>query len=174
MPSRRKTLQAMATTALASTAVTLPVLGQQNGEHRHETPLSAKIPPYQAKVFTAAELALLATLTEIIIPATDTPGAAQAGVALLLDGSCSRNAALAAVWKKALGWFAAQGQDHAATVARIAGERGTEGARYFKLLKDTTIDHYYATREGLQQELGWNANTYLSEFKGCTHPEHQA
>ena len=39
---------------------------------------------------------------------------------------------------------------------------------------DSTIDHYYATREGLQQELGWNANTYLTEFKGCTHEEHKA
>ena len=39
---------------------------------------------------------------------------------------------------------------------------------------DSTIDHYYATREGLQQELGWNANTYLTEFQGCTHEEHKA
>jgi hypothetical protein len=165
MPSRRKTLQAIATTAVA-----LPVLGQ----HQHDAPLSAKIPPYQAKVFSAEELKLLAALTDIIIPATGTPGAAQAGVPLLLDGSCSRNETLKNSWKKALPWFAAQGADHAATIARIASEKGTEGARYFKLLKDATIDHYYATREGLQQELGWNANTYLTEFKGCTHKEHQA
>jgi hypothetical protein len=165
MPSRRKTLQAMATTAVA-----LPILGQ----HQHDAPLSAKIPPYQAKIFSKEQLDLLAKLADIIIPATDTPGAAQAGVALLIDGSCSRNEALANAWKKALAWFAGQGSDHAATIARIAKEQGTEGARYFKLLKDTTIDHYYATREGLHQELGWDANTYLAEFKGCTHPEHQA
>jgi hypothetical protein len=165
MPSRRKTIQAFATTALA-----LPIVGQ----HQHEAPLSAKIPPYQPKIFSAAELRLLGQLTDIIIPTTDTPGASQAGVPLLIDGSCSRNEALSAAWKKALGWFAQQGDNHAALIARIATEKGTEGARYFKLLKDTTIDHYYATREGLQQELGWNANTYLAEFKGCTHPEHQS
>jgi hypothetical protein len=169
VPSRRKTIQAIATTAVA-----LPILGQNQGQHQHETTLSAKIPPYTAKVFSPAQLKLLAELTEIIIPATDTPGAAQAGVPLLLDGSCSRNAALAANWQKALAWFEAQGPDKQAWVARIAAETGTDGARYFKLLKDATIDHYYASREGLQQELGWNANTYLTEFKGCTHKEHQA
>lgn len=165
MPSRRKTLQAIATSAVA-----LPVLGQ----HQHDAPLSAKIPPYQAKVFSPEELKLLATLMDIIIPATDTPGAAQAGAPLLLDGSCSRNEPLKNSWQKALAWFAAQSGDPATTIARIASENATEGARYFKLLKDSTIDHYYATQAGLQQELGWNANTYLAEFKGCTHPEHQA
>ena len=60
-----------------------------------------------------------------------------------------------------------------ALLERLNRESGTEGARWFRLLKDTTIDQYYGTREGLQKELGWDANTYLPEFKGCTHPEHQ-
>lgn len=165
MPDRRKTLQ-----TLAATAVALPILGQ----HQHEASTTGKLPPYQAKIFSADDLALMAALTGIIIPATDTPGAAEAGVPLLIDGSASRNEGLAQAWKNALAWFRTQGSDHAATIARIAKEQGTEGARVFKLLKDTTIDHYYATQIGLQKELGWNANTYLAEFKGCTHPEHQA
>jgi hypothetical protein len=41
------------------------------------------------------------------------------------------------------------------------------------MMKDMTIDRYYSSREGLSQELGWHGNTYLTEFKGCTHPEHQ-
>lgn len=165
MSSRRTTLR-----ALAAGSVALPILGQHQD---HAAPLSA-IPPYQAKVFSADDLALLATLTTIIIPATDTPGAAQAGVPLLIDGSASRNEGLANAWKKALAWFRTQGADHAATVARISTEQRTEGASIFKLLKDSTIDHYYATQIGLQKELGWNANTYLAEFKGCTHKEHQS
>jgi hypothetical protein len=165
MPGRRKTLQ-----TLAAGAVTLPILGQ----HEHSAPpLSAKIPPYQAKVFSLEDLRLMSALTDIIIPPTDTPGAAAAGVSLLIDGSASRNPALGKAWKEALAWFRSQGEDHAATIARTSREQGTEGARHFKLLKDTTIDHYYATRAGLQQELGWNANTYLAEFQGCTHKEHQ-
>jgi len=169
MPGRRKTLR-----TLAAGAVTLPILGQATHQHQHGTPLSTKVPPYQAKVFNAADLALFATLTSIIIPKTDTPGAAEAGVPLLIDGSCSRNATLAASWQATLAWFRTQGPDAETTIARIAQEKDTAGARHFKLLKDQTIDHYYATQAGLQQELGWNANTYLTEFSGCTHPEHKA
>lgn len=165
MRNRRSTLK-----TLAGGSALLPILGQ----HQHAPSPSGKLPPYTAKVFTTAELSLLARLTEIIIPKTDTPGAAEAGVPLLMDGTAGRNAGFAANWKKALAWFAAQPGDPAALIARISAEKGTEGARWFKLLKDSTVDHYYATREGLQQELGWNANTYLAEWKGCTHPEHQA
>ena len=165
MPNRRTALQ-----TLAASAATLPILGQEKHDHSSTT----KTPAYQAKIFSADDLALMAVLTDIIIPVTDTPGAAQAGVPLLIDGSAGRNEGLATAWRKALAWFRTQGSDHTATVARIAKEQGTEGAGVFKLLKDSTIDHYYATRIGLQQELGWNANTYLTEFKGCTHEEHQA
>ena len=42
-----------------------------------------------------------------------------------------------------------------------------------RLLKGATVDAYYSTREGLNTELGWNGNTFLTEFKGCTHKEHQ-
>ena len=165
MRNRRSTLK-----TLAGGSALLPVLGQ----HQHEASSGGKLPPYTAKVFSAAELALLGELTGIIIPRTDTPGAADAGVPLLMDGTASRNTGFAAAWKKALGWLAAQSDKGEALVKRISQEKGTEGARVFKLLKDSTIDHYYATQAGLQKELGWNANTYLSEFKGCTHPEHQA
>ena len=41
------------------------------------------------------------------------------------------------------------------------------------MIKAMTIDGYYSTREGLEQELGWHGNTYLTSFPGCTHPEHQ-
>ena len=69
---------------IAQAAVALPVLGQV--QHEHEMPLSAKIPPYVAKVFSPEELRLLGQLADVIIPTTDTPGAAQAGVPLLIDG----------------------------------------------------------------------------------------
>ena len=49
----------------------------------------------------------------------------------------------------------------------------SDAGRFFRLLKDLTIDGYYSSRAGLVEELGWHGNTFLSEFKGCTHPEHQ-
>jgi hypothetical protein len=45
---------------------------------------------------------------------------------------------------------------------------------FVRMIKGMTIDGYYTSQEGLVQELGWHGNTFLTEFKGCTHPEHQA
>jgi hypothetical protein len=50
----------------------------------------------------------------------------------------------------------------------------SDGARFFFLLKDMTLDAYYASREGLVVELGYQGNTHLTRFEGCTHPDHQA
>jgi hypothetical protein len=50
---------------------------------------------------------------------------------------------------------------------------GSEAGRFFTWMKNLTIDGYYTSKEGLVQELDWKGNTYLTEFKGCTHPEHQ-
>ena len=44
---------------------------------------------------------------------------------------------------------------------------------FFRSVKDMTVDAYYTSKEGLADELGWHGNTFLPEFKGCTHPEHQ-
>jgi hypothetical protein len=59
-------------------------------------------------------------------------------------------------------------------IAALKGlPNGWDRTEHFRVLKDATIDAYYSTRDGLQQELGWNANTYLPEWKGCTHEEHR-
>jgi hypothetical protein len=36
------------------------------------------------------------------------------------------------------------------------------------------VDGYYSSKERQADELGWHGNTFLTEFKGCTHPEHQS
>ena len=149
-----------------------PILGQEHASHAvADTPVK-----YAAQVFEPPQLQLLAELTDRIIPKTDTPGAAEAGVPLLIDRLATKRPDTITRWKEMLIWFAAQGATPEARLAvlkTISMESNTVGARYFKLLKDATIDTYYGTKEGLQQELGWNFNTFMPEFKGCTHPEHQ-
>ena len=44
---------------------------------------------------------------------------------------------------------------------------------FFTTMKGLTVDGYYTSEAGLKQELGWHGNTFLTEFKGCDHPEHQ-
>jgi gluconate 2-dehydrogenase subunit 3-like protein len=46
--------------------------------------------------------------------------------------------------------------------------------RFFRTIKNMTIDGYYTSEIGIKQELQYKGNTYLKEFKGCTHPEHQS
>jgi hypothetical protein len=157
---------------LASGAIAFPILAQEHGAHE----VATAAVKYTAKVFDAQQLSLLAELTDRIIPRTDTPGAADAGVPLLIDRIASHSPEGAAKWKELLSWFAAQGGTPDARLAvlkTISMESETDGANYFAVLKEVTIDQYYSTKEGLQQELGWNGNTYLPEFVGCTHPEHQ-
>lgn len=168
MPDRRDTLKTLATlTVLPATAAAA------QAPHSHAAAPAPTNPPEGPRFFTITEIAQLAIWTDHIIPRTETPGAADAGVPLLIDRLCQRNDAVARSWRSALSWLESQPGDRVALLERISKERDTAGARAFKLLKDSTIDLYYSTREGLQVELGWNANTFLSEFKGCTHPEHQ-
>lgn len=113
------------------------------------------------KFLTDVELAQTAALIDIVIPRTDTPGASDAKVHLLIDERAAVSSDFGSRWRGVLKTL--QG-DPAVAVERAYRAKAPE----FKLLKDTVIDLYYSTREGLQTELGWNANTYLEEFRGCT------
>ena len=44
---------------------------------------------------------------------------------------------------------------------------------FFRLLKGLTVDHYYSTEIGMMDELGYEGNTALGEFPGCTHEKHR-
>ena len=164
MSDRRDALKGLAVFTV------LPALAQQPHQHGGETPPDGAKPV--AKYFSAAELRDLGEWVELIVPRTDTPGARDANVHYLIDGLCHRTPATGKAWRATLAWLGKQKGGREPLLARISTEKGTAGAKRFKLLRDTTIEQYYTTREGLQTELGWNANTYVAEFKGCTHPEH--
>lgn len=164
MSDRRDALKGLAVLTV------LPALAQQTHQHADGTPPDAAKPV--AKFFSAAELRDLGEWVDLIVPRTDTPGARDANVHYLIDGLCHRTPATGKAWRTTLSWLRKQKGGREPVLARISTENGTPGATHFKRLRDTTIEHYYNTREGLQTELGWNANTYVAKFEGCTHPEH--
>jgi Gluconate 2-dehydrogenase subunit 3 len=136
---------------LAATA--LPVAAQ------HEHPDTAAPVAYTTRVFSAEEMKQVAKLVDLIIPRTDTPGASDAHVPEFIDRKLSLDDVLREKF--------------------LAGLRSFDGVLkehdpFSKLLKDLTIDGYYTSKEGLTQELGWHGNTFLTDFEGCTHPEHQS
>ena len=164
MSDRRDALKGLAVFTV------LPALAQQPHQHADGTPPDAAKPV--AKFFSAGELHELAEWVELIVPRTQTPGARDANVHYLIDGLCHRTAATGKAWRTTLAWLGRQKGGREPVLVRISIEDGTTGAKHFKRLKDTTIEQYYNTREGLQAELGWNANTYVAKFEGCTHKEH--
>jgi hypothetical protein len=132
---------------LASVAA-LPVLGQAQ---------STAAPEYKPRLFSPTELDLIRDLADTIIPRTDTPGAADAK---------------AAAFRRGLAAAAASVKSGKSTTALLT-ELTAAKSPFFKQLKDLTIDGYYSSKEGLATELGWHGQVAVSEFKGCTHKEHQ-
>lgn len=178
--SRRTVLQTITAAALAS-----PLAAQH--EHAADVAPPKKPAAYKPVFFELPQLDTVRTLVDLIIPRTDTPGAADAGVHIIIDKDVKQNQGIQSAWKDGLAWleseavrsggkpFSKLAQSEQIAILRSASERSdTPGARFFTLVKSSTIDAYYSTREGLMLELGWNANTYLPDFKGCTHKEHQS
>ena len=181
MKTRRQAIQS----ALAAAAVPLAAAQQQ---HQHEEPLTqiqnVKRTP---KFFSADEIKTLARVVDLIIPRTDTPGAADAQVHFIIDGNARARQPFGAAMRRGLTSLNGEARkndgkaivdlseaEQIAMLTMFMNEQGTSRANFFKIVKDATIDGYYSTQDGLKTELGWNANTFLKEFPGCTHPEHQA
>ena len=171
MNTRRDALRTFAAAATA-----LPVLNAQDHHHAEaDAPASAAPPVPKPVFFTAGEMAVLTALVDLVIPRTDTPGAADARVQYAIDRAASTSARTGDRLRAGLKTLAADGfldKDQTArvkTVAKLSDERDP----FFELVKTLTVGQYYRTREGLVQELGWHGNTYLAHFEGCTHPEHQ-
>ena len=146
---------------------------------------------WKPQFLEGAEVETVAQLAERIVPETDTPGARQALVHQYVDFVLARGdeerrdrfrAGLAGLDRRSRalfgGPFAAQKaeqQDELLTrlMTKEAGEDAA-GADFFALAKQLTVDGYYRSEAGLVQELGFQGRTFLADFKGCTHPEHQS
>lgn len=177
---RRSALVSIAAVAVSAQQ---PPRQQEHPQHKHEGMVNITPPPvYKLRFFTDAEFATLAVLVDLIIPRTDTPGARDARAHEIIDAGVRPREHKP--WRDGLAWLNTQANgkpftalsnmEQTAILTHASRSRqGTPGARFFTLLKNSTVDAYYSTREGLVAELGWRGNTFLPEFKGCTHPEHQ-
>lgn len=173
---------------------TLPVLGSTvAAQHAAHGP-AAQAKPTQTsplKFFTAAENRALVELSERIIPADDnSPGAREAKVSEYIDLIASLgNEQVKAQWRDGVAAINKMSRDRfgkefadASETEQVElltaiskNERNPQTAeeKFFKLVKNATIDGYYTSEIGIKRELKYRGNTYLKEFTGCTHPEHQ-
>jgi hypothetical protein len=172
------------------------VLAQKESGHDGHAQGAAKAAqkkqPSKAKFFKPEQMALIATISELIIPTDDhSPGAIAAGVPEFADLMVSESPAetkslwtsgLAAMDKMSnekyqLAFNKASQEQQIAMLTEISKNEmkpQTLEERFFRTIKNMTIDGYYTSEIGIKKELQYKGNTYLKEFKGCTHPEHQS
>jgi len=193
--SRREALKGIAVGLGTSLPVlNTNVLAQQGAAHEGHTHSQAsgeKKAPYKAKYFDKGQMALIATISELIIPTDDhSAGAIKAEVPEFIDLMISESSAetkklwsdgLVAIDKMSRDKYQAEfnkatAEQQVALLTEISKNEmrpGTLEERFFREIKNRTIDGYYTSKIGIKDELDYKGNTYLKEFKGCTHPEHQ-
>jgi gluconate 2-dehydrogenase gamma chain len=178
MKTRREILKTAAAAMAAPAA---------RAQHQHaDAGLIEVAKPYVPEVLKPEQMQWVAKLVDLIIPRTDTPGASDAGVPAFIDRALNRDAEAktqfldgmtqlndAARTKHGSAFGELSAEQQTAMLTSIEADASAPLGRFFRQVKDLTIDGYYTSKPGLTVELDWHANTFLSEFKGCTHPEHQ-
>ncbi len=129
---------------------------------------------YTPATLTVDEHDLLGLVVDAILPETETPGAREVGVHSLIDEDLAAGSPTLETLRAGLAslrdeQFAEMDEDGRTGVLRRYSAGEGQARAFFELVKGLTIDAYYSTEVGLVQELGYQGNTYLQEFPGCTH-----
>jgi hypothetical protein len=192
--NRRDALRSLAAGTIGAVASTTWVesLSALAQAHAHTMAPTVTAQGWAPRVLTARQNAAVVMLTELIIPETDTPGAKAAGVNRFIDGVLHEAQAadrerfirgLAWIDERSTALFGRAFADidvaqQTTLLTPLADDTNTDegdrpGVEFFRAIKSMTITGYYTTEIGLRRELGDDGRLMLTEFEGCTHPEHQ-
>lgn len=166
------------------------------GMHQDSAPPQAAA-PYTPQFFKPHEFQTVEILTEMIIPTDDKPGAKEAQVANYIDfivnAAAEFEPSLQREWSEGLVWLDDASRKKSGKPFREASASSREqlltdmslperdakaaashpGYSFYKLVKEMTVEGFYTSRVGLIEDLGYQGLSFLSEFPGCTHPEHR-
>lgn len=165
------------------------------GQHTHSDAEAAL--PATPVFFTAAEFECVSALAELIIPATDTPGAIGAGVPQYIDFVVNSNGEWKKLFRDGLAWLDrksnekggksfhqlaeneqtalllpivdAADQWKTTVPTRKRREEATLEVRFLRAFKSMTADGYFTSKTGLVETLGYKGNTVLAEYPECIH-----
>ena len=151
----------------------------QTAEHHHDAAPPAPA-PVSPTFFNEGDFKVISRIADLIIPATDTPGAVGAGVPIYIDTVIGKNKAQQALAVEGLRWLAKKNFSQLGEVEQLAilqplcdaadaGDLKQRPAQFFQMMKNLTADGYYTSQTGLMKELGYLGNTALAEFPSCTH-----
>lgn len=184
--SRRQILGAAAAVGASGA---LPSFSWALGSHGAPVRAALQGDEWRPLVLSGAQAEIVATLTETILPSTDTPGAREAKVYEYIDLSLSLDEEEAAEFVTGLEWLDGySGELHGHGLAEASGEQLQEvlaavsdeheelpenlapGQAFFAELKNLTIFAYYTSEVGRVEELGLPDYTTMETWRGCTHP----
>lgn len=197
---RRKALRTIA--AGAGAATLLPVLSEARPSPSPcgcgETNTAAAVTPPDANwkpiFFDPHQNEMVIALTDLIIPATDTPGAREALVNRCIDLFMNEEETdVQQKFVEGLNWIDSRSLTaHGRPFTALSASQQTAlldplsniengnpadqpGVQFFQDVKEWTIFGYYTSQIGLEQELQYGGDTYNESFPGaCNHPEHQS
>ena len=180
MADRREAIKIIG--AISSTCA-FPFLGDElYAQHANHAAAAAQAAMGPPQFFSAEQMKVVSRLADLIIPASDTPGAVAAGVPAYIDLVVSKNPELKTVFTAGLKWLSSGflGLSEEKQIAMLqplsdaidAAPPRTAQQRFFRALKNLTSDGYYTSKIGLRDELGYTGNTVLGEFPSCEVPEH--
>jgi gluconate 2-dehydrogenase gamma chain len=198
MPSdltRRQALRHLARGTAA--AVTAPLWVEDllalAAQHAQRPSPEAAAGAWTPKVFNPRQNELAMTLTELIIPETETPGAKAAKVNEYIDMVLVKaTPELREKFLEGLAWIDARSEERfgspfvsapplqqielltTLSAATTPSPADAPGVEFFQALKGMTITGFYTSEPGLIQEIGDDPQMFLTEFKGCEHKEHGA
>lgn len=151
---------------------------QHPGPPQRPTAVPGKVKP---GYFSQADFDVVTRIAGLIIPATDTPGAIEAGVPAYIDSVVGGNKQLQEIFRAGLaplvGFVALTGERQVALLTSWSnavdkGNAKGAGPEFFQAIKNLTADGYYTSYAGLVEELHYTGNTVLDRFPESTIPEH--
>jgi hypothetical protein len=138
---------------------------------------------YVPQFFSADEFHALDQFTAILLPTDETPGAREAYVAPFIDFVLAAAGEYAPEmqeqWRHAMEWLMGAGfinltESEQIALMRNASSPSHRAHEHFQLIKQLAVYAFYTSRAGLVDNLEYKGLAYLTEFPGCTHPEHGA
>jgi len=142
-------------------------------------------PVWKPRLFSPAQVEMVATLAEIMIPQTDTPGARAALVHEHIDLVLSEESAeVRQRFFDELAWVDATSQQrYQLSFVRLDSQQqvdivtamsrpGSPGHQFFLDFRRRTVFAYYTSETGLRQELNYQGHQILESWPGCPHPDH--
>ena len=187
---RRLTLGGLGSAALPAWAEALVAIADER-PHGHQSPV-APAGEWKPKLLDAHQDATVSAISELIIPATDTPGAQAALVNRFIDGVLA--AAAEPEQREFLrglrfldgrshqlfgvAFVSARPDQQTALLTILSSDKSTAledeiGRDFWKVIKSMTVTGYYGSQIGLEQELEDKGQMFFIEFEGCRHPEHR-